>query len=89
MNRVVRRPPPRGRYASACEAALVALREFEEDGNGDGAEMPGAALVEAMTALLEPDSAWARHVRSVAQLFPSNGNGNTQSPPQNDSRGYL
>ena len=85
LNRVVQRPPPRGRYASACEAALVALREYEEDGHGDGAEMPGAALVEAVAALLEPDSAWVRHVRSVAQLFPTSGGAGTPWSVQQQS----
>ena len=37
-------PPPRGRFASAAEALLVVLREYEEE-EGAGAEMPGAQVL--------------------------------------------
>ena len=45
-------PPPAGRYSTAAEAILVALREFEED-RGPGALMPGGELIKQVTALLE------------------------------------
>eukprot|EP01044_Picomonas_judraskeda_P020663 COSAG03_NODE_4655_length_1477_cov_21.061548_1_plen_365_part_01 len=76
INKTVKQPPPRGKYASAAEAVLVALLDFE-DANAPGAEMPGAELHTSMVHLLEPTPAWTAHVQPVDKLFPQNGSSPT------------
>ncbi len=76
INRTGKQPPPRGKYASAAEAVLVALRDFEES-HGPGAKMPGAELHTSMVRRLEPAPAWTSHVQTVDKLFPLNGSAGT------------